>query len=151
MLYISISIQGAIVKYTKEMIQDMLAHSDKAVLKGLLRIYSLQTASEQDVEYTKEHNGVGFSGYDGNFMTSLAKGFIQYGRLTPKQMVHARKKMKRYAGQLAKIANGEIECPPLPQPRGHKFTSTPPAKTYEEIEREAIQEESKLLKQPLEW
>jgi hypothetical protein len=141
------------VKWTKDTIKGLLQNDDKAVLKGLLRIFSLQTATEQAVEYTKEHNGVGFSGYDAEFLTSLAKGYIQYGRLTEKQMIHLRKKILRYAGQLAKIANGEIDCPPLPAVRKRQRIVKPeniivvPDPKYKYEERAAIQDESKPRKQ----
>jgi len=141
--------------WNKEKIQEILKASDKAVLKGLLRIYTLQTADEQAMEATTQHNSVGFSGYDGNFMTSLAKSLIKYGRLTPKQMVHARKKMLRYAGQLAKIANGEIACPPLPAIRGMKFASKPPVQVVQEVtlavQGETQEDEKQIIQRGLEW
>ena len=150
------------MKWTKDAIREMLRKSDKAVLKGLLRIYSLQTATEQETEHTKEHNGVGFSGYDAEFMTSLAKGYIQYGRLTEKQMVHARKKMLRYASQLARIANGDIVCPPLPDVKQFRTKArvvkptnivvVPVPKDDAQLEREAIQEEEQVTaRKPLVW
>lgn len=152
------------MKWTKDSIRSILERDDRAVLKGLLRIYSLQTATEQAIENTNQHNGVGFSGYDAPFLTSLAKGYIQYGRLTEKQMKHLRKKILRYAGQLARIANGEITCPPLPGIKYHKQYVTQPdkiitvpvptMKEYEDEERKAIQEEpveSKKELRPLEW
>lgn len=145
--------------YSKEYIKDLLANSDKAVLKGLLRIYSLQTATEQAMETTRQHNGVGFTGFDGEIMTSLAKFYIRTGFLTPKQMKLVRKKMQRYAGQLAKIANGEIQTPPLPvvnKLRGGQKVVKPQnvihvPESYEDEERLAIQEEEYTPKQPLRW
>jgi len=86
----------------------LLESNDVAVIKGLIRIYELQTSDEQSAEYTKHHNGVGFSGFDGEFMTSVAKFFLKVGFVTEGQFVHLKKKMMRYAGQLAKIANGDI-------------------------------------------
>jgi len=95
-------------KWTKEEIKSLLESNDVAVIKGLIRIYELQTSDEQSAEYTKHHNGVGFSGFDGEFMTSVAKFFLKVGFVTEGQFVHLKKKMMRYAGQLAKIANGDI-------------------------------------------
>jgi hypothetical protein len=95
-------------KWTKDEIKSLLASNDVAVIKGLIRIYELQTSDEQNAEFTKYHNGVGFSGFDGEFMTSVAKWFLEHGFVTEGQFRGIKKKMMRYAGQLAKLANGEI-------------------------------------------
>ena len=96
-------------RWNKENISELLQKSDKAVLRGLVVIYSLQTESEQECQETVFTNGVGFSGVDANFLSSLAQQFIKRGTLSEKQMVLLRKKMLRYAGQLAKVANGKIQ------------------------------------------
>lgn len=96
-------------RWNKENISELLQKSDKAVLRGLVVIYSLQTESEQECQETVFNNGVGFSGVDANFLSSLAQQFIKRGTLSEKQMVLLRKKMLRYAGQLAKVANGKIQ------------------------------------------
>jgi len=98
-------------KWTKDEIKNLLETNDVAVIKGLIRIYELQTADEQSAEYTKYANGVGFSGFDGDFMTSVAKWFLEHGFVSEGQFKHVKKKMLRYAGQLAKIANGDIVAP----------------------------------------
>ena len=99
----------------KKFIIDLLERQDEigieANMRGLLRIYQLQTTSEQMIEHTAEDNGVGFTGFDGEFMTSLAKNFMKIGSLTPKQYGFVVKNMKKYAGQLLKVAMGKIiEC-----------------------------------------
>lgn len=96
-------------KWTKQDIAELLQRSDKAVLRGLVVIHSLQTLSEQECQTTTEKNGVGFSGVDAEFLSSLARQFINRGSLSEKQMVLLRKKMLRYAGQLAKVSNGQIQ------------------------------------------
>lgn len=95
-------------KWNKENISELLQKSDKAVLRGLKVIYSLQTESEKEIETTHFHNGVGFTGSDAQFLTSLAKSYEHYGKLTEKQMIFLRKKIMKYAGQLARVSNGEI-------------------------------------------
>ena len=95
-------------KWTKDEIKNLLSSNDVAVIKGLIRIYELQTSDEQLMEGTIDNNGVGFSGFDGDFMTSVAKWFLKHGFVSEGQFVHVKKKMMRYAGQLAKLANGEI-------------------------------------------
>jgi hypothetical protein len=68
--------------------------------KGCVAIFDFQTEEEQDEAITKEDNGVGFSGVDAEFLTSLAVQYTQRGSLSTKQLVYLHKKMKKYAGQL---------------------------------------------------
>lgn len=100
-------------KWTKEEIKNLLMTNDVAVIKGLIRIFQLQTSDEQNAEFTKYNNGVGFSGFDGEFMTSVAKWFLDHGFVSEGQFKFVKKKMMRYAGQLAKIANGDIIVEPF--------------------------------------
>jgi len=99
--------------HTKESIL-LLLDGDAAVLRGILAIYERQTADEKSSETTKHHNGMGFNGRDAAFGTSLAKQILAWNAdknskfnrpLSSKQMESARKMLKRYAGQLAKVAN----------------------------------------------
>lgn len=92
-------------KWNRENIREMLAKSDKAVIRGMIRIHSFQTAEEQSAGITVEDNGMGFNGLDAEFMTSLVNFHKERGFLTDTQMTLARKKMLKYAGQLARIAN----------------------------------------------
>lgn len=95
-------------------IKDLLNREDligtESNLRALLRIYQLQTASEKVIEHTTDYNGVGFTGIDGEFMTSLAKQFISKFSLSAKQYKYVKKAMKKYAGQLLKIALNEIDA-----------------------------------------
>lgn len=95
--------------WKKDEIKTMLETNDKAVLRGVVVIYSLQTKDEKKVGETREHNGVGFSGVDAEFMSSLAKFILSRGYLTENQMTYARKKIMKYAGQLTKVANGKLK------------------------------------------
>ena len=77
--------------------------------------YNFQTDEEQVIEDTKEHNGVGFNGVDGHILSSFATQILRWENdkkykspLSPKQMIIARKRIVKYSGQLAKIANKEI-------------------------------------------
>jgi hypothetical protein len=56
---------GENLKYKYERIaflKDMLKTDSRWAIRGLLRIYEDQTAEEQAVGHTHEHNGVGFTG-----------------------------------------------------------------------------------------
>lgn len=112
------------MKHTKESIQALLETSDKALVRGLMVIFALQTASEKESHMTREHNGVGFSPFHAEFLSSLAHQ-VQRGRsLSPKQTAALRKTMRRYAGQLAKVANGKITNP-LGAPVAKTVTNVP--------------------------
>ena len=96
-------------KWTKEAILDKLDNSEEMVKRSLLRLYAEQTIDEQAVGYTKESNGYGFNGVDAEFMSSVAKFLTEKGYLSPKQVSWTRKKMHKYAGQLANLANSDIQ------------------------------------------
>ena len=81
-------------------VREMLASSQKWAERGLIRIFENQTADEQLSATVSHDNGIGFTGVDAEFLTSLAKQ-LQAGRqLSPKQMVWVHKKMPKYAKQL---------------------------------------------------
>lgn len=94
--------------WTKEIIREKLNTSDQWVIRGTLAIYAKQTAEEQNSDATLENNGVGFNGVDAELMSSYAIQYNRKGFLTPNQIAWARKKILKYSGQLAKIANGAI-------------------------------------------
>ena len=96
-------------KWTKEAILDKLDNSDEMVRRSLLRLYAEQTADEQAIGATTESNGYGFNGVDAEFMSSVAKFLIDLGFSSPKQLTWTRKKMRKYAGQLATLANSELQ------------------------------------------
>ena len=50
-----------------------LASQSMWAIRGLLAIYAAQTADEQCSDSTTVDNGVGFTGIDANFLSSLAK------------------------------------------------------------------------------
>lgn len=95
--------------WNAKLIRERLLVSDKWVTEGVIRIFEYQTAEEQNADVTVEDNGVGFNGADAELLSSYAKFAMKSGFLTKGQMVYARKKMLKYSGQLAKIANSKIE------------------------------------------
>ena len=86
--------------WTKESVKDLLRRSDKAVERGILRIFSFQTDEEQYVGATKVVNGKGFSKFDVEILSSFALQIRRGKHLTEKQMYKARPKICKYAGQL---------------------------------------------------
>ena len=98
--------------WRKSDIQDLLKRSDRAVIHALVAIYAKQTLAEQSAETTKEHNNVGFTAFDAEFLSSLARQFNERGALTPSQITAARPKVAKYWKQilLGMKEHGYVVC-----------------------------------------
>ena len=94
--------------WTIEEIRELLKESDKAVERAILLIYNRQTPDEQSSKETLASNGVGYNGFDANFMSSLAQFYQVEGRLSAGQLKYGRKAIMKYAGQLVDIANNRV-------------------------------------------
>jgi len=92
-------------------IQKLLDTNDLAVCRALVVIFERQTADEKASDATHDLNSIGFSGVDAEICSSFAKQYISRGSLSEKQMVIARKKMKKYWKQLAEIAREKGNLP----------------------------------------
>ena len=91
------------------LLKDKLGTNPQWAIKGCVRIHEYQTAEEQQMQATVEHNGVGFTGADGDILSSFAEQ-IHAGRvLSAKQMAILFKKMPKYAKQLDGIAQQKVE------------------------------------------
>lgn len=104
----------------KEHLKQKLSTDDRWIARGLLTVFDYQTADEQRTKETKEHNGVGFTGIDGNILTNIATRLLQRGGrdaaynpdqqfslrsfLSDKEVSLLRNKMPKYANQLLKVA-----------------------------------------------
>lgn len=86
--------------WSKGDVQSLLVSNDKALVRGLMLIYSKQTPAEQAAAVTKEDNKQGFSAADADILTSFAKFYQRAGFLTMKQLAHARKRVPRYHRQI---------------------------------------------------
>ena len=91
--------------WTIEEIRELLKESDNAVARAIVAIYNRQTEDEQITKETSVSNGVGFSGVDANFLSSLAQFYQAKGFLSVGQLKYGRKAIMKYAGQLTEIAN----------------------------------------------
>lgn len=100
---------NAIVEvWDRAKVQELIERSDAALARAILRIYNLQTASEQSEGSTREHNGIGFTAYDAPFLSAIASKLPQYNmRLTERQIARVRPMMKKYWKQLLHIIEGE--------------------------------------------
>ena len=97
-------------------IREQLETNDRWLIRGLVAVYNHQTASEQQAGDTAIHNGVGFTGTDGGFLSSIAERVIKAGAhkaaidatqpfdisyyLTVNQVRETRRRMVKYATQL---------------------------------------------------
>lgn len=94
--------------WTKSEILEKLNKNDKWLQHGIIAIYQRQTRQEQQIQVTVEHNQKGFSGADASYLSYIAKWLMSGRNLDGKHLIKARARMQKYAGQLAKIANGEL-------------------------------------------
>ena len=88
--------------------------NDVMLERSIIKIYECQTDDEQSTQDTQHRNNIGFNSCDANILSSFAvqiatnTGWRTEGeRLSHKQRALARRKMLKYSGQLAKIANGK--------------------------------------------
>lgn len=93
--------------WTKEEIRKKIQSSDKWLTRGVIAIYQWQTEDERTNEETNQSNGVGFNGSDAFILSRFAVYAMNHGKLVGKQIPLARKKMLKYSGQLARIANSK--------------------------------------------
>ncbi len=113
----AVLMQGRKPEWNASLIKERLEVSDKWVTEGVIRIFDYQTAAEQSSHQTSEDNGVGFNGVDAELLSSYAEFAKKAGFLTKGQMVYARKKILKYAGQLANIANSKMNIEHEEYPR----------------------------------
>lgn len=105
---LSIKIMEAIIKKSKkvtkkeqrEYLREMLSSNERWAIKALLLIYDYQTEEEKQVETTSDLNGVGFTGTDGEILTSFANQYLRKGTLSPRQKEIMMPKMKKYWQQV---------------------------------------------------
>jgi hypothetical protein len=89
-------------------VRKQLSTNPAWAVKALVRIYAEnQTENEKVRENTTENNGTGFNGQDGQFLSSLAKQYINKGFLSEKQLSFVMKKMSKYARQVVAFSDTE--------------------------------------------
>ena len=94
-------------KAISEFLKKKLRTDSKWAVRALVVVYSNQTHEEKSREGTIEFNGVGFTGCDAEFLTSLAKGLEKYGSLTAKQIIVLKKGIAKYWRQILAVADME--------------------------------------------
>jgi hypothetical protein len=97
---------NATKKDTLAFVKNQLATNKVWATKALVRIYQEnQTVDEQVAKTTSHDNGIGFSGCDAEFLSSLAEQYLRRGSLSDKQMSFVHKKMPKYARQVVAMSD----------------------------------------------
>lgn len=91
-------------KDRRAFIKEKLATDDRWAIRGLMVVYANQTEDEQLTGHTREANGVGFTAFDDEILTSFAEQFTKRRSLSPKQLTLLHKMMPKYATQIERIA-----------------------------------------------
>jgi len=87
--------------WDKDAIVALLNANPKAVARALLVIYANQTADERRIGETVEHNGIGFSGKDSEFLSDVAVKWQRWGRwASARQCAAVRRCMVHYHRQI---------------------------------------------------
>jgi hypothetical protein len=84
--------------------------------RAIVVLFQQQTASEQASDVTSVENGVGFTGFDAEILSSFAKQIERGRTLSSKQLAIAHRKLPKYAAQLVRLAEAK-EAAPAPAPR----------------------------------
>ena len=94
-------------KVVSSFIKEKLKINDKWALRALDVVFNFQTEMEKNLLQTREHNNVGFTSFDAEFLTSLALQFRERGCLSPKQMSCLHKLIPKYWKQILSVSNKE--------------------------------------------
>lgn len=92
----------------KSFLKNKLATDKAWALRGLVRIYERQTASEKSTQNTHELNGIGFSGCDAEILSSFAEQYGRRGDLSEKQMALVFRKLPRYWNQIRSLIDPKV-------------------------------------------
>lgn len=103
-IYMSLKTQDEWKKY----LQHLVRTNDKALLRSVLVIYERQTLEERVSKSSLENNGVGFSKWDAEEMSDIAKKLKRGERLQHNEMVHARIVMPKYWRQLMVVSKQTV-------------------------------------------
>ena len=97
------------MSWDKDKINALLLSKPQAIERALLVLLDRQTFDEQEQGDTKYNNGIGFTGVDAEFMTSLAMRVRRGYPLSPKQLACMQKTNAKGYCKLAKYHKQLIE------------------------------------------
>lgn len=93
--------------WTRDQINELIRSNDRAVERGIVQLFNLQTADERRSECTTLHNGVGFNSCSARSGTYYAKWILSGRNLTGVHLEKARKIVLKHSRQLVDIANAK--------------------------------------------
>jgi hypothetical protein len=93
---------------TKEDVQARFNTDYRWLLRGILAIHNQQTLDEKKTESTNHTNHRGFTSTDAKLLSSFAGQILKGYGLSPKQVFIARKKMRKYAGQIVRLSKANV-------------------------------------------
>jgi hypothetical protein len=93
-------------KWNKHSIREVMRKDFAFCRRALLVLYRRQTEDEQHARKTKHDNDRGFNQPDARRGSELARRVLAGGLLEPKEVIEVRTLLWKYAGQLARYANG---------------------------------------------
>lgn len=96
-------------KTTREYFESKINADQRWLERAILAIYERQTNDEQATEDSKYHNLRGFNGPDAKRMSYYAKWILGGKHLSRHHVDIARKRMKKYTGQLVVIAEEKVQ------------------------------------------
>jgi hypothetical protein len=84
----------------KGFLKGKLSTDPRWATRAVVKLYERQTATEQQIGMTREHNSIGFSGTDSEFLSSIAEKLNKGWNLTEKQMSYVFKMVPKYWAQV---------------------------------------------------
>ena len=94
----------------KQYLTLLLKRNDKALKTAIILIYRRQTEEEKMIHKSTEDNGVGFTKWDAEEMTQVAKKLIANKEVTKGEWARARNKMPKYWKQLMLISKEQADA-----------------------------------------
>jgi hypothetical protein len=87
-------------KAVKNFLKTKLATDKAWACRAVVKLYERQTLAEQSAQTTNEENGVGFTGTDAEFLSSIAIKLNKGWCMSEKQMTWIFKKVPKYWRQI---------------------------------------------------
>lgn len=88
----------------KEYLQNLVKTNDKALLRSVLVIYDRQTPDERISGQSTEDNNTGFTKWDAEQLTTIARKIKTKQPLTERELAICRNKMVKYWKQLMEVS-----------------------------------------------
>lgn len=100
-------------EWNKERVTAIVTQNKAVAMQALMELYKRQSEAEKAIGATVGDNGVGFTKFDAELLTSFAQQLEHKGYLSAKQMIVLRNRLPKYwrqlAGMLSPLAEQEIQ------------------------------------------